>query len=239
MNFIIVGAGALGSIYAAYLARGGHQVSLIARGERAAALARHGISIVGEDSFSVDCDIVTKPETLREADVVIVAIKTYDADEALALLDGLAHLGNDPDTILFPSPRGKPLSDAAMRKYVQVTLGKQGLTVHGFRSTFRDYVAERTGFPREVAEAALAHVVKCFSDPLNQTPPSPSTAIQDFESELKLTDLVGLDVRLSIAEYLAREIGAHFEPPALLREKVAKGELGKKSGQGFYNWKSE
>ncbi|MFT7543223.1 MAG: 3-hydroxybutyryl-CoA dehydrogenase, partial [Gammaproteobacteria bacterium] len=56
---------------------------------------------------------------------------------------------------------------------------------------------------------------------------------------LKLTDLVGLDVRLSIAEYLAREIGAHFEPPALLREKVAKGELGKKSGQGFYNWKSE
>ncbi len=89
MNFAIIGAGALGSIYAAYLARGGHEVSLIARGERAAALARHGVSIAGQDSFSVHCDIVTKPETLRQTDVVIVAIKTYDTNEALAPLRGL------------------------------------------------------------------------------------------------------------------------------------------------------
>jgi 3-hydroxybutyryl-CoA dehydrogenase len=53
---------------------------------------------------------------------------------------------------------------------------------------------------------------------------------------LRLTDLVGLDVRLSIAEYLAEEIGPHFAPPALLREKVERGELGKKSGRGFYAW---
>lgn len=53
---------------------------------------------------------------------------------------------------------------------------------------------------------------------------------------LKLTDLVGLDVRCSIADFLSKEIGAHFEPPAILREKVARGELGKKSGKGFYEW---
>ena len=53
---------------------------------------------------------------------------------------------------------------------------------------------------------------------------------------LKLTDLVGLDVRLSIAEYLAKEVGEHFTPPQLLRDKVAAGELGKKSGRGFYDW---
>jgi len=53
---------------------------------------------------------------------------------------------------------------------------------------------------------------------------------------LRLTDLVGLDVRLSIAEYLAREVGPRFEPPALLREKVERGELGRKSGRGFYDW---
>jgi len=53
---------------------------------------------------------------------------------------------------------------------------------------------------------------------------------------LELTDLVGLDVRLQIAEYLAEKIGPHFEPPALLREKVARGELGKKTGRGFYSW---
>jgi len=53
---------------------------------------------------------------------------------------------------------------------------------------------------------------------------------------LELTDLVGLDVRLSIAEHLAKEIGPRFEPPTLLREKVKKGELGKKSGKGFHEW---
>jgi len=53
---------------------------------------------------------------------------------------------------------------------------------------------------------------------------------------LRLTDLVGLDVRLAIALHLAREIGPGFEPPAILREKVAAGELGKKSGRGFYDW---
>ena len=53
---------------------------------------------------------------------------------------------------------------------------------------------------------------------------------------LELTDLVGLDVRLGIAEYLAEAIGPAFAPPAVLREKVAAGHLGKKSGQGFYRW---
>jgi 3-hydroxybutyryl-CoA dehydrogenase len=55
---------------------------------------------------------------------------------------------------------------------------------------------------------------------------------------LKLTDLVGLDVRLQIAEYLHREFGdERFRPPQILRRMVAEGKLGKKSGEGFYNWK--
>ncbi len=54
---------------------------------------------------------------------------------------------------------------------------------------------------------------------------------------LELGDLVGLDVRLAIAEYLTRELGPSFEPPALLRQKVADGKLGKKSGEGFYRWR--
>jgi len=53
---------------------------------------------------------------------------------------------------------------------------------------------------------------------------------------LRLTDLVGLDVRLGIAEYLALTLGPRFEPPPLLREMVARGDLGKKSGRGFYGW---
>jgi len=53
---------------------------------------------------------------------------------------------------------------------------------------------------------------------------------------LRTTDMVGLDVRLAIAEHLAREVGERFEPPAILRAKVANGELGRKSGRGFYEW---
>ncbi|MFJ3799214.1 3-hydroxyacyl-CoA dehydrogenase family protein [Streptomyces sp. NPDC090088] len=53
---------------------------------------------------------------------------------------------------------------------------------------------------------------------------------------LRLTDLVGLDVRLAIAEYLHTTLGDRFAPPRLLRDKVARGELGHKTGQGFYTW---
>ncbi|MDP4505045.1 3-hydroxyacyl-CoA dehydrogenase family protein [Nonomuraea turcica] len=55
---------------------------------------------------------------------------------------------------------------------------------------------------------------------------------------LRLTDLVGLDIRLAIAEYLSGELGDRFAPPRLLREKVAAGLLGRKTGQGFYTWTS-
>jgi 3-hydroxybutyryl-CoA dehydrogenase len=54
---------------------------------------------------------------------------------------------------------------------------------------------------------------------------------------LRLTDLVGLDVRLNIAEYLHRELqDPKFDPPRILRDKVQRGELGKKTGRGFYEW---
>lgn len=53
---------------------------------------------------------------------------------------------------------------------------------------------------------------------------------------LRLGDLVGHDVRLGIAEYLASTLGPRFEPPQLLRDMVAEGKLGKKSGQGFFAW---
>ncbi len=54
---------------------------------------------------------------------------------------------------------------------------------------------------------------------------------------LRLTDLVGLDVRLSIAEYLHGKLGSEaFRPPEILRRMVSEGKLGKKSGEGFYKW---
>ncbi len=57
---------------------------------------------------------------------------------------------------------------------------------------------------------------------------------------LRLTDLVGLDVRLAIAEHLHRELRSEaFAPPQILRDMVAAGRLGKKSGRGFFDWSGE
>jgi 3-hydroxybutyryl-CoA dehydrogenase len=53
---------------------------------------------------------------------------------------------------------------------------------------------------------------------------------------LRTTDVVGLDVRLAIAEHLERELGERFTPPQVLQDKVANGDLGRKTGQGFYSW---
>jgi len=57
---------------------------------------------------------------------------------------------------------------------------------------------------------------------------------------LRLTDLVGLDVRLNIAEYLHGKLGSEtFRPPEILRRLVSEGKLGKKSGEGFYKWNEQ
>ncbi len=57
---------------------------------------------------------------------------------------------------------------------------------------------------------------------------------------LKLSDLVGLDTRMGIAEYLHRELGQeHFRPPDILRKMVEEGKLGRKSGEGFYRWEDQ
>jgi 3-hydroxybutyryl-CoA dehydrogenase len=53
---------------------------------------------------------------------------------------------------------------------------------------------------------------------------------------LRTTDIVGLDVRLAIAEHLEKELGPRFAPPQVLRDKVANGDLGRKTGKGFYEW---
>jgi integrase len=61
---------------------------------------------------------------------------------------------------VFPSPRrALPMNDAAMWVVLR-GMGRGDLTVHGFRSSFRDWAAERTAFPREVVEMALAHAIE-------------------------------------------------------------------------------
>jgi integrase len=79
---------------------------------------------------------------------------------AVAILEEMALFGTAPGKLVFEGGRkGKPLSDVALSKALRVA-GAGDYTVHGLRSTFRDWTAERTAYPREVAETALAHTNK-------------------------------------------------------------------------------
>lgn len=83
---------------------------------------------------------------------------------ALAILAAVAPLQKGPGSYVFPGGvRNKPLSNAAMLALL-ARMGRDDLTVHGFRSSFRDWAAERSNFPGEVVEMALAHTVKDKSE---------------------------------------------------------------------------
>src|SRR5262245_13204191 len=95
MKIVILGAGALGTVLGAHLARAGEDVTLIARGQRAAYLQEHGATITGLVDFTAPITVVTDPQQVHEADVLMVTVKTYDMDAALA---SVKHL--DVDSVL-------------------------------------------------------------------------------------------------------------------------------------------
>jgi len=84
MKIVILGAGALGTVLGAHLARAGEDVTLIARGQRAAYLQEHGATIAGLVDFTVPVRVVTDPSQVHDADALIVTVKTYDMVAALA-----------------------------------------------------------------------------------------------------------------------------------------------------------
>ena len=90
MKIVVLGAGVLGSIVAGHLARAGEDVTLIARSDRARYLMENGITITGLADFNSPCPIATDPKELSEADVLILAVKTYDTEAAIA---SVAHVG--------------------------------------------------------------------------------------------------------------------------------------------------
>ena len=86
-EFAVLGAGAIGSILAAHLARAGHSVVVIARGDRARTVQREGLRIRGLAEFSARVPVVTDPSELQAAETLIIAIKTHGTRAALASLE--------------------------------------------------------------------------------------------------------------------------------------------------------
>ncbi|HEY5870991.1 MAG TPA: ketopantoate reductase family protein [Candidatus Tectomicrobia bacterium] len=83
MHIVILGAGAIGTVLGAHLARAGEDVTLLARGQRAAYLQTHGATITGLVDFTVPVTVVTDPQQVQAAEVLIVTVKTYDMAPAL------------------------------------------------------------------------------------------------------------------------------------------------------------
>jgi len=89
MKIIMLGTGALGSVIGAHLVRAGEEVIFIARGPRAAFLQQHRLRLTGLADFTVPVTVTTRPQEVQEADVLMVTVKTYDMEPALASVQHL------------------------------------------------------------------------------------------------------------------------------------------------------
>ena len=117
--------------------------------------ARSGeVRLARWDEIDLDAEVWTLPAERTKANREHRVPLSCRAAEVLRAARALRNGGN----LVFPSPRGKPLSDMTLSKLLK----EQGVQAvpHGFRSSFRDWAAEETNHPREVVEAALAHRVK-------------------------------------------------------------------------------
>ena len=83
MHTVIQGSGALGTIFAAHLAASGESVTLLSRGKRAAYLKQHGLRVTGLNELDIEVSVETDPGAIKNADLFITTVKTYDTETAL------------------------------------------------------------------------------------------------------------------------------------------------------------
>lgn len=216
-----------------------------------AALAR--LSIVYELGETRDCSVVVEavPENLETKQTIFGKLdRLLDADVVLGsntsslpiagIAEGLlhpervigAHFFNPvPVSALVEIVVGSETSDSVVESMTALveSLQKTPIVVSdspGFASSRLGLVLGLEAIRMLEAEVASASDIDTAMELGYRHPMGP----------LRLTDLVGLDVRLAIAKHLEAELGERFRPPALLQDMVEAGHLGKKTGQGFYKW---
>lgn len=193
--------------------------------------------------------VETVPERMDLKAAVLAAIGTRSpaiiaSNTSSMSIDALAAHVPDPSRFLgmhFFNPvqslklleliRGSATSDdtlARARGYA-AAIGKTTVTVRdapGFATSRLDLVQ---------ALEAIRMVEQGVASP-EDIDRAVTTAYRHPVGPLRLSDMVGLDVRLDIARQLEATLGPHFAPPRLLQQMVARGDLGAKSGRGFYDW---
>ncbi len=207
------------------------------------------LAAVAELPEGLDLVIETVPERLELKHRVLAAIADKHPDiigsntSALSI-DRLSEALPFPERFLgmhFFNPvwsirlvelvRGRETTEStlvAARAFAR-QLGKESLTVNdvpGFATSRLDLIASLEAMRMLESGVASAEDIDRAAVLAYQHPVGP----------LRLSDIVGLDVRLDIARSLEAAHGSRFAPPQILRDMVARGELGQKSGQGFFTW---
>jgi 3-hydroxybutyryl-CoA dehydrogenase len=208
--------------------------------EPAARVADLIIEAVPEDldlkvNLLSQADLFCSEETILASNTSSISIsKLAGAVERRDRFVGL-HFFNPPHVMkLIEIVRGERTSDATVAEAREVAekMGKEAIVVR-----------DSPGFATSRLGVAIGlEAIRMLEEGVASAEDIDRAMVLGYNhpmGPLRLTDLVGLDVRLGIAEYLASTLGERFEPPALLRKMVAERKLGRKTGQGFYEWKDE
>jgi 3-hydroxybutyryl-CoA dehydrogenase len=227
----------------------------VARGKldepRAQALCARVTRVADVDELPPELDVVieTVPERLELKLAVLARLaarepKLLASNTSALSIDRLAQASPRPELFLgmhFFNPvwslrlvelvvGARTSADTLERARRFVThIGKEALTVRdvpGFATSRLDLIASLEAMRMLESGVASAEDIDRAAVLAYRHPVGP----------LRLSDIVGLDVRLDIARVLEAAHGARFSPPQILIDKVARGELGSKSGQGFFEW---
>ncbi|MUN06923.1 3-hydroxybutyryl-CoA dehydrogenase [Agromyces luteolus] len=198
------------------------------------------VEAVPED-LGLKVDALTRVEAVLGADAALASnTSSISIDELAGRLDrperflGLHFFNPVPASALVEIVRGTSTDGALVeeaRGWVEA-IGKAPIVVH-----------DAPGFASSRLGVALGlEAIRMLEEGVASAEDIDTAMVLGYKhpvGPLRLTDLVGLDVRLGIAEYLAGELGDRFEPPALLRRMVAEGKLGRKTGEGFHLWDAQ
>ncbi|HEY6843528.1 MAG TPA: 3-hydroxyacyl-CoA dehydrogenase family protein [Thermoanaerobaculia bacterium] len=180
-------------------------------------------------------DVICGEETILASNTSSISIsKLAGSVERRDQFVGM-HFFNPPHVMkLIEIVRGERTSDATVEavRGVAIKMGKQPIVVRDIPG----FATSRLGIAIGLEAMRMLEDGVASAEDIDR---AMELGYNHPMGPLRLSDLVGLDVRLGIAEYLTSALGSRFEPPEILRRMVREGKLGRKSGRGFYEWKDE
>lgn len=205
------------------------------------------VAAFGEAGLVIEAvpeDRVLKEEALSRVERVLTADAVLASNTSSISIDDLALARRAPERFLglhffnpVPSSALVEIVRGAATAPEVITAARDWVTVLGKTPIV---VADSPGFASSRLGVALGlEAIRMLEEGVASATDIDAAMTLGYRhpaGPLRTTDIVGLDVRLGIAQELARELGERFEPPALLRLLVAEGRLGRKSGAGFYDW---